>query len=534
MDVSCPRCDTVYEFDAEKVRGGGGVTLKCSQCEHLFRLESPVGILDESQRRWMVRKTDSGDILYFAGFDTLHKWIMEGRIDGKDAISRTGESWKVIQTIGEFTPIFQVVASIARLTAKDESADSSEKSVTPPVKRSASTTTSPTNTAPTTTQSVGKSTANKRSRTAPGRPDHSTIPPDSTAPVARRLTKPAASPEQPASKSPRKPNRATHRTVPGRPGNVSGGHRAQEESPGEAPLRKRQSTIQSTPAPAISRYEGKDRFDESPREDSRPDVELDDDWSLGDLPLPEEDRPSLNEAPVKKRRRWPWLLVAALLLAIGAAIWQQEALEEFIDTSGASVPGAAQIQERATAQPEETSDPVGLARSGISGALEEAGEEVRKTVSPLVSTAVDGARMRVEKAVEAGVVDARRAAQPSASELIRRGRRSLDRGDGHGARRSFQRALEEEPGNAEATVGLGWAYLSLQDVDSAVIRFHAALRQDSSVGEALIGLGRAERVRGDRRAALLAYEQYLQQFPNGSDASIARFQSEQLRQALGD
>lgn len=532
MDVSCPRCDTVYEFDAAKVRGGGGVTLKCSQCEHLFRLESPVGILDESQRRWMVRKTDSGDILYFAGFDTLHKWIMEGRIDGKDAISRTGESWKVIQTIGEFTPIFQVVASIARLTATDGSADSSEKSVTPPVKRSA---TASTTTAPTQTQSVEKSAANKRSRTVPGRPDHSTNLPDSAAPVARRLTKPSAgSPKQAAPKSPRKPNRETHRTVPGRPGNVSGGHRAQEESPGEAPLRKRQSTIQSTPAPAISRYEGGDRFDKRSRQDSRPDVELDDDWSLGELPLPEEDRPSLNEVPVKKSRRWPWLLVAGLLLAIGAAIWQQEALKEFIDSSRASVPGAAQMQERATAQPEEMSGPVGVARGGISGALEEAGEEVRKTVSPLVSAAVDGARLRVEEAVEAGVVDARRAAQPSASELIRRGRRSLDRGDGHGARRSFERALEEEPGNAEATVGLGWAYLSLQDVDSAVIRFQAALRQDSSVGEALIGLGRAERVRGDRRAALLAYEQYLQQFPNGSDASIARFQSEQLRQALGD
>src|SRR5690348_3415299 len=38
MEVKCERCLTVYEFEDAKV-GPQGVTVKCSQCGHLFKVK---------------------------------------------------------------------------------------------------------------------------------------------------------------------------------------------------------------------------------------------------------------------------------------------------------------------------------------------------------------------------------------------------------------------------------------------------------------------------------------------------------------
>ncbi len=114
MDVRCPQCQTLYELDDEQV-GKRAVTLKCSQCQHVFRLGGRAPTGEENQRRWMIRRIDAGDILYLNTFDTLHEWIMKRTVHEVDEISRTGNRWTALGEIAEFQPVFQVVESIAML-----------------------------------------------------------------------------------------------------------------------------------------------------------------------------------------------------------------------------------------------------------------------------------------------------------------------------------------------------------------------------------------------------------------------------------
>ena len=123
MDVRCPKCQTLYELDDTQVKASV-VTLKCSQCQYVFRFESKQAAIQENHRRWMVRKNKTGDVLYCNTFDVMHQWIMKGQITKKDAISRTGNSWMVLGEIGEFVPVFQVVESISNLTGQPSPEDS--------------------------------------------------------------------------------------------------------------------------------------------------------------------------------------------------------------------------------------------------------------------------------------------------------------------------------------------------------------------------------------------------------------------------
>src|SRR5690554_1191129 len=125
MDVRCPECDTLYEIDTRQLRGGASV-LKCSQCEHIFHMQTRSALTQENQRRWMLRSQPSGDIRYFQGFDELHRWILQGVVGKKDDISRTGKRWKTVESIGEFSPIFQARESIASITEAREKQPSLE------------------------------------------------------------------------------------------------------------------------------------------------------------------------------------------------------------------------------------------------------------------------------------------------------------------------------------------------------------------------------------------------------------------------
>jgi predicted Zn finger-like uncharacterized protein len=52
MDVRCPQCETLYEFDDAHFQKSGAVTLKCSNCGHVFRLEPEQNEpIQENQRR---------------------------------------------------------------------------------------------------------------------------------------------------------------------------------------------------------------------------------------------------------------------------------------------------------------------------------------------------------------------------------------------------------------------------------------------------------------------------------------------------
>lgn len=127
MDVSCPQCETIYELDADQI-SGSSVSLKCSQCQHLFRFS----VSEENQKRWMIRSAESGDVVYVSGLDSVYEKIMDRSIDRSDEISRTGDKWVTLEEIGEFTPVFQVLDSIASMLPKPpEESRSPEPAFTP-------------------------------------------------------------------------------------------------------------------------------------------------------------------------------------------------------------------------------------------------------------------------------------------------------------------------------------------------------------------------------------------------------------------
>ncbi len=106
MDVSCPKCETIFELESSKVSSSGKVKLQCSECDHIFRIRSAV----ENTKRWML-KDQRGDVSYFSTFTTLQKWIMKGEASKVDEISRSGDKWVTLDSIGELAPIFQVLES---------------------------------------------------------------------------------------------------------------------------------------------------------------------------------------------------------------------------------------------------------------------------------------------------------------------------------------------------------------------------------------------------------------------------------------
>src|SRR5690349_9272122 len=130
MDVRCERCGTEYEFDETKVTEAG-VTVKCAQCGHLFKVRRrseasqarplpgpPVVaatlVAAQGERMWMVRDPRTGDIQRFRELTTLQQWIVERRVTREHEISRTGETWKPLGDIAELASFFQVVDLAAR------------------------------------------------------------------------------------------------------------------------------------------------------------------------------------------------------------------------------------------------------------------------------------------------------------------------------------------------------------------------------------------------------------------------------------
>lgn len=119
MDVRCDKCGTEYEFDENRV-GPNGVTVKCTNCGHVFKVRraaavrsaiprssTTIGSGPQGGKEWLVRKPD-GQMIAFRELTTLQKWIVEGRVQRDDEISKNGETWKRLGNIMELEPFFSV------------------------------------------------------------------------------------------------------------------------------------------------------------------------------------------------------------------------------------------------------------------------------------------------------------------------------------------------------------------------------------------------------------------------------------------
>ncbi len=121
MDVKCEKCSTEYEFDDAKVTEAG-ITVKCTNCGHLFRVVRHRVVFDEQPvvggdsaaappprpPLWMIRD-GAGDVREFKDLATLQQWIVERKVSREDEISKTGENWKPLGSIIELSSFFLAV-----------------------------------------------------------------------------------------------------------------------------------------------------------------------------------------------------------------------------------------------------------------------------------------------------------------------------------------------------------------------------------------------------------------------------------------
>lgn len=515
MDVRCPECDTLYEIDTRQLRGGASV-LKCSQCEHIFHMQTHSALVQENQRRWMLRSQANGDIRYFQGFDELHRWILQGVVDKQDDISRTGKRWKTLASVGEFMPMFQARESIASITEARKKEPSRDL---PPAAPAAA--------APATTPPRA---------TAPQRRSPQTQPEPAPRPRVGTTRQFALAPDSPAGPPNASPQR-THGPPP----------RIRTRTP-LSPNARSAPAGTPHPARAPSRPHPSAPRTRAPRAALPP---AEDEWSLGELPpgipddrdfdprlpAPSAQHPGvdfdLDTAGASTRRVMPIVLTALLVLGAGVALFALNPpfLENILgpkdapeDASSAGAP----TSESAPSTAPEALDP------GAQGADAKAlAAQHQKRLS-----ALHAATPKIDAALTLSAETARKAvpAEPkplSINQLLTNAKRALDTGQPEQARKQYHAILARDRTNSSAITGLGWSLIALNRAPAAAAQFNKAIALNPSYGDAYIGLGKARRDMGDPQGALEAYQTYLTKFPSGSKASIARFQADKLKLAMG-
>lgn len=565
MDVSCPQCDTLYEIDEQQLRGGGA-TLKCSQCDHVFRMQTSIALNQENRRRWMLRDIDNGDILYFGAFDQLHKWIMSGDASKDDEISRTGDRWTRLEDIGEFMPIFKAVDSISSLNNA------------PAVQRASETEAVP--------QDAGSNPSNSGalsppSGASPGGPgDSAPHPRPETGPRERVKTsqqfplegsdgsRPAHKGERPRSPEPTaEPSEAGPGSTGNQPSRSEQNPAPEPEARGRQPSPRAQpnagepsapeGTGPTNPSPSSGESSDsmrsplsdrglkskqaapEDTFQTGPVDDPGA---SDDDWSFGDgSDLTDETRHTTGSFSVdtvdSSDGGWTWILliVAILLVGAGGAVYllKPDLVRGFFETS--TEPVDIEREEKSVAETEaEDAPPEVEPQQVVEDALnasfvaveEREAELLAETIKPAsggVATSVVEAKSSADKAAE----------EPDPDEMLRRAKRLLERGKANRARKKYHDVLEIERNNVEAVTGLGWSLLAVGSPAAAAAQFRRAKTVNPSFGDAYIGLGKAERELGNKQAALEAYGGYLSRFPTGRKSSIAKYQIERLEEELG-
>lgn len=494
IDVRCPQCATIFELDERQMRGGAA-TLQCSVCEHLFRIESSQRVPEqENHRRWMVRTRQRGDILYFTGFDTLHRWIIERRVSLQDEISRTGSRWTKLEQVGEFAPIFQVVESISMLTGGQSPPAEAPPSRAPQL-----------NTPPPPKQQTVQQFAQPRQPLP--KPQQAALP-TPQAPQAPR-------PQPPQPQPPQQPQRAPHHATPVPPSPRQG---TPASSPRQTPLAQPQLA-----APAAA-----------PDEAS---------WSLDQL-VPatqlQAERFSVDEDDVElegptPKRRAPLLIFLLLIgLGVGAFMAKDQLMALLAPTAPTSTPTAISETPVKPKPPAEQASAPEAAQAALMLAYDAAAGALLEAQLLKVTASEQEAQLKLALAVSKAQEEAaEEASTPDAADLIKKGDRAFSRDKYDQARGFYHQALELESRNTNAITGLGWSLFMMGKTDAAIAQFQRALHVDEGHEDAYIGLGKAERSRGRLKQALDAYEDYLRRFPSGKKASIAKYQRDQLKQALG-
>ncbi|MBS1119502.1 MAG: family finger-like protein [Deltaproteobacteria bacterium] len=177
MDVRCEKCQTEYELDEARLKPGG-VTVKCTNCGHMFKIRkrsntnigapavieqrpptqsakipsvlkrpertgptlppanvagaSDAPTLDGStpvERQWLIR-LETGEQKSCRELVTLQQWIVAAVVSREALISRTGKTWKRLGDITELAQYFEI-ADEAKITRDQRIPTASKPSGSP-------------------------------------------------------------------------------------------------------------------------------------------------------------------------------------------------------------------------------------------------------------------------------------------------------------------------------------------------------------------------------------------------------------------
>lgn len=155
MDVRCEKCRAEYVFRDDQV-GEAGLAVRCSKCNHVFRVKKRVLVVtlpvkpgevdatppvsaDELQRgaspsgipgwtppggsdrprEWTLRKRD-GALYSFTEVSTLQRWVVESKALADEEVARQGGSWRQLGELEQLAPFFTLVEKAARATLAGE------------------------------------------------------------------------------------------------------------------------------------------------------------------------------------------------------------------------------------------------------------------------------------------------------------------------------------------------------------------------------------------------------------------------------
>lgn len=110
MDIRCPSCSTLYEFDEDRI-SPKGVNVRCTACGQVFKVRTTTP--DEPKVLWMVKRETTGEVINFDDLSTLQRWIVEQKVSRRDSISKTGDTWKSLGSINELHAFFKVVDELS-------------------------------------------------------------------------------------------------------------------------------------------------------------------------------------------------------------------------------------------------------------------------------------------------------------------------------------------------------------------------------------------------------------------------------------
>jgi predicted Zn finger-like uncharacterized protein len=116
MIVRCENCGTEFGFDDRQI--GEGITVRCSVCKHVFKVESPTA----AAQGWQIRTTE-GTSFKAPDVATLREWIDEGRLHPDDQVSRTGRNWVRLGDMPEFARAFAGFQGVAAVASPVREAD---------------------------------------------------------------------------------------------------------------------------------------------------------------------------------------------------------------------------------------------------------------------------------------------------------------------------------------------------------------------------------------------------------------------------